>query len=63
MSILFYFIILFYCLFSATLVVYGGSQVRDGIGAIAAGLRHNHSSAGSKLSLWPTPQLMAMPGP
>ena len=27
------------------------------IGAVAAGLHHSHSNAGSKPSLWPTPQL------
>ena len=29
-------------------VVYGNSQARDGIGAVAAGLLHSHSNAGSK---------------
>ena len=30
---------------------YGGSQARGRIGAIAAGLHHSHSSAGSELRL------------
>ena len=42
---------------------YGGSQARGRIRAIAAGLRHSHSNAGSKLSLQPTPQLTAMRDP
>ena len=42
---------------------YGGSQARGLIGAVAAGLHHSHSNAGSQPSLRPTPQLMAMPDP
>ena len=42
---LFYFIFL---LFRASPEEYGGSQARGQIRAIAAGLRHNHSNAGSK---------------
>ena len=30
---------------------------------IAAGLHHSHSNSGSKLPLWPTPQLTATPDP
>ena len=44
-----------------TPVAYGSSQTRSLIRATATGLCHNHSSAGSKLYLWPTPQLRAMP--
>ena len=44
-------------------IAYGGAQARGQIGAVAAGLHHNHSNSGSKLSLGPTPQLMAMPDP
>ena len=33
------------------------------IRAIASGLRHNHSNAGSKPYLWPTPQLTEIPDP
>ena len=43
--------------------VYGGSQVRGLIRAIAAGLRQSHSNAGSEPRLQPTPQLTAMPDP
>ena len=37
-----------FCLFRAAPVAYGGSQPRGGIGALAAGLHHSHSNAGSK---------------
>ena len=33
------------------------------MGAAAAGPRHSHSNARSEPRLWPTPQLMATPGP
>ena len=38
---------LFYCLFRASTMAYGGSQARGQIGAVAAGLHHSHSNAGS----------------
>ena len=38
---------------------YGGSQARDPIGAVAAGLGKSHSNAGSRPHLQPTPQLTA----
>ena len=46
----------FFCLFGAAFfgaapAAYGGSQARGRIGAIAAGLRHSHSNAGSELRL------------
>ena len=44
-------------------VAYGSSQARGRIGDAAAGLRHNHSSAGSELRLRSTPQLTAMLDP
>ena len=44
-------------------MVYGGSQARGPIGAVAAGLRHSHSNIRSELHLWPTLQLMATPDP
>ena len=40
--------------------VYGGSQARGRIGAVAAGLRQSHSNAGSESHLQPTPQLTAV---
>ena len=52
-----------FCLFRVTPAAYGGAQGRGWIGAIAAGLGHNHSNAGSELCLWPTSQLMAMLNP
>ena len=38
-----------FCLFRAVLMAYGGSQARDWIRAVAAGLHHRHSNAGTKL--------------
>ena len=49
--------------FKATPATYGGSQPRGQIEAVAAGLHHSHSNAGSELHLQPIPQLMAMPDP
>ena len=51
----------FFGLFRATLVAYGGSQARDQIRAIVAGLHHSHSNTRSEPRLRPTPQLTAMP--
>ena len=47
------------CLFRAAPAAYGGSQARDLIQAIAAGLHHSHSNARSELLLRPTTQLRA----
>ena len=47
----------------ATPMAHGGSQARGLIGAVATGLCHSHSNAGSELRLQPTPHLMAMPDP
>ena len=41
------FLFLFFCLFRATPVAYGGSQARGLIGAVASGLCQDHSSVGS----------------
>ena len=65
------FFFVFFCLFfgfvfvflGPQLVAYGGSQARGRIWAIAAGLYHRHSNAGSEPSLQPTPQLRATPNP
>ena len=46
-----------------TPVAYGSSQTRGWIRAIAASLHHSHNNLGSKLHVWPTPQLRAMPDP
>ena len=49
---------LFFCFFAfsrAAPVAHGGSQARGLIGAVAAGLCHSHSNAGSQLRLQPTP--------
>ena len=56
-----FFLSFFFLLCRATLVAYGGSQARGQIRAVAAGLRHSHSNAGSKPRLRPTPQLTATP--
>ena len=56
----------FFCPFAfprAAPAPYGGSQARDPIKAVAAGLRHSYSNAGSKPRLQPTSQLMATPDP
>ena len=53
----------FLLLFRAAPTVYGGSQARGWIRAVAASLHHSHTKAGSELSLWPTPQLTARPDP
>ena len=58
--------ILFYFLknlFRATPAAHGGSQARGQIGAIASGLHHSHSNAGSKPHLQLTPWLTAMLDP
>ena len=56
----------FFCLFAiswAAPSVYGGSQARGLIRAVAAGLLQSHSNLGSEPRLQPTPQLTAMPDP
>ena len=45
----------FFAISRATPTVYGGSQARGRIGAIAAGLWQSHSNVGSELHLRPTP--------
>ena len=50
----------FLFLFRAAPVAYESSQSRGWIRATASSLCHSHSNAGSKLHLWPRPQLMAM---
>ena len=58
-----YLFIYLFLLFRAKPTAYGSSQARGQIGAVAAGLHHSHSDAGSELRLRPTPQLMATPDP
>ena len=53
----------FFFFLRATPAAHGGSQARRRMGAVAAGLYHSHSNAGSELHLHPTPQLTAMPDP
>ena len=55
-----------FCLFAfakATPAACGGSQARGQIEAVAAGLHHSHSHAGSQPRLRPPPQLTATPDP
>ena len=58
-----FFFFLSFVLFRATLATYGGPQASGLIGAVAAGLRHSHSNAGSEPCLRPTPQVTATPDP
>ena len=50
---------LFFFLFRAALMAYGGCQAKVRIKAVAAGLRHSLSNLGSKPCLQPPPQLTA----
>ena len=56
-----FYIFIYFCLFRAAPMAYGGSQARGLIGAVEASLHHSHSNAGSTVHLRPTPQLMATP--
>ena len=59
-----YFILFFFFVFfRAAPMAYGGSQAKDLIRALAAGLHHRHSDTGSEPHLRPTPQLTTMPDP
>ena len=58
-----FFLFFLFLLFRATPKAYEVSQPRGQIGAMAASLHHSHSNKGSKLHLWPTPQLTATPDP
>ena len=57
----FYFLSVFF--FRVAPAAHGGSQARDRIGAVAAGLHRSRSHARSEPRLRPTPQLMATPAP
>ena len=59
----FMYLFIYLLLFRAALAAYGSSQARGLIGAVATSLHHSHSNVGSKRSLQPTPQLMALPNP
>ena len=56
---LFVFVFVFLPFLGPLPMAYRDSQARGRIGAVAAGLHHSHSNAGSKLCLQTTPQLMA----
>ena len=51
------FVFLFVFVFRAASEAYGSSQARGQIGGVTDVLHHSHSSMGSKLCLWPIPQL------
>ena len=56
----------FFCLFAisrAAPVACAVSQARGLMGAVAVGVHHSHSIVGSKLHLWPSPQITATPDP
>ena len=61
--IIYIYSLLSFCLIRAAPMACAGSQAGGPIGAVAAGLHHSHSSAGSELCLRPTPQLTAMLDP
>ena len=54
-----FFLSFFFAISWAAPAAYGDSQARGLIGAVAAGLRQNHSNSGSEPGLGPTPQLTA----
>ena len=55
LSLSFFFFFFSFCLVRATPAACGGSEVRGGIQAVAAGLCHSHSHARSEPHLQPTP--------
>ena len=60
---LFFFFFFVFCLLGAAPTAHGSSQARGCIGAVAAGLHHSHSNAGSEPHLRPAPQLKEMLDP
>ena len=63
LDIPFFFFSFLLLLFRAAPTAYGSSHARGQIGAVAAGLHHSNSNAGSKPCLRPIPWLMATPDP
>ena len=59
----FFFFLVFFAFSRAATAACGGSQARDPIRAVAAGLHQSHSNVEFKLRLRPTPQLTAMLDP
>ena len=58
-----FYLFIYFCLFRAVLLAYGGSQARGPIGAVGAGLLDSHSNARFEPCLQPTSQLAEMPDP
>ena len=61
--VLFLFVCFGFVFSRTTPSAYGESQAGGLIGAVATGLPHSHSNAGSEPCLRPTPQFMATPDP
>ena len=57
------FVYLYFAFSRAAPAAHGGSQARDLIRAVAAGLCQSHNNVGSEPFLQPTPQLTATPDP
>ena len=51
--------VLFFPFRAVPIYAYGSSQASGQVGAVAAGLHHNHSNTRSEPHLWPAPQLTA----
>ena len=60
---LFFYLFIYFFISWAAPMAYGGSQARDRIGSMAAGLLQSHRKAGSEPRQQSTPQLTAMPDP
>ena len=58
-----YLFLVFFAISWAAPAACGGSQARGRIGAVATGLHHSHSNAGSEPHLQPTAQLTTTPDP
>ena len=58
-----FYLFIYFWLFRAVPVAYGGFQARDPIVATATGLRQSHSNTRSEPHLGPIPQLTATPDP
>ena len=55
-NFLFLYLFIYFHLFRATPMIFGGSQARGRIGAVAASLHHSHNNVGPEPHLQYTPQ-------